>query len=140
MFFIIINIFTSIIFGGGGTTIQFCLGHPFGQQRPCLQQIYCALISSVIDYGYIIYGSASKSWINKVETVQAQALRICCGAFRSSPISAMQVEVGELPISIRKLKLTMNYWINIKGHTEILSLTGQGDRQVDASQKVIYSI
>ncbi len=27
--------FTSIVFGGGGTTIQFCLGHPFGQQRPC---------------------------------------------------------------------------------------------------------
>ncbi len=27
--------FTSIIFWGGGTTIQFCLGHPFGQQRPC---------------------------------------------------------------------------------------------------------
>lgn len=91
----------------------------WGASRKSLQLIYCALIRSVIDYGYIIYGSASKSWIKKVETVQAQALRICCGAFRSSPISVMQVEVGELPISIRKLKLTMNYWINIKGHTEI---------------------
>ncbi len=28
---------TSIIFEGGGTTIKSCLGHPFGQQRPCIQ-------------------------------------------------------------------------------------------------------
>ncbi len=51
--------------------------------------------------------------------VQAQSLRKCCGAFRSSPISALQVEVGEMPISLRKLKLTMNYWIHVKGHSEI---------------------
>lgn len=38
------------------------------------------------------YGSASKSLIKKVETVQAQSLRICCGALRSSPISALQVD------------------------------------------------
>ncbi len=30
---IIIIIFTSVIFEGGGTTIQPGLGHPFGQQQ-----------------------------------------------------------------------------------------------------------
>lgn len=96
-----------------------CLtGMEWGACRKSLQRIYCALIRSVIDYGYIIYGSASESWIKKVETVQAQSIRICCGAFRSSPLSALQVEVGELPIGLRKLKLAMNYWVNIKGHTE----------------------
>ncbi len=30
----VVFFFTSIIFEGGGTTIQSCLGHPFGQQRP----------------------------------------------------------------------------------------------------------
>ncbi len=32
--FLLFLVFASIIFGGGGTTIQFCLGHPFGQQQP----------------------------------------------------------------------------------------------------------
>lgn len=91
----------------------------WGASRKSLQRIYSALIRSAIDYGCIIYGSASKSLIKKVETIQAQSLRICSGAFRSSLISAIQVEVGEMSISLRKFKLTMNYWINVKGHFEL---------------------
>ncbi|XP_052421445.1 uncharacterized protein LOC127964936 [Carassius gibelio] len=94
-------------------------GMEWGASRKSLLRIYSALIRSAIDYGCIIYGSASKSLIKKVEIVQAQSLRICSGAFRSSPVSAIQVEVGEMPISLRKFKLTMNYWINVKGHSEL---------------------
>ncbi len=39
-------LFTAIKFGGGGTTIQFCLGHPFGQQRPCVRVCVCVNILS----------------------------------------------------------------------------------------------
>ncbi len=95
----------------------------WGASRKSLQRIYSALIRSAFDYGCIIYGSASKSFRKnprkKVETVQVQSLRICCGAFRSSPILTLQVEVGEMPISSRKCNLTMNYWINVKGHSEL---------------------
>jgi len=39
-----------------------------------------------------------------------------CGAFRSSPVTALQVEMSEMPIDIREVQLKMVYWSGIKGH------------------------
>ncbi len=66
----------------------------------------------------MVYSSASKSQLLKVEAIQSQTLRICCGAIRSSPITAVQVERGKMPLEFRRLKLKMRYWINIKGHSD----------------------
>lgn len=45
-------------------------------------------------------------------------MRICCGAFKTSPVSAIQVELGGLPLDLRQKQLIMNYWVNLKGHSE----------------------
>ena len=42
--------------------------------------------------------------------VQAKALRVCCGAFRSTPIPALLVEMGEFPLRIRRYNLGLHYW------------------------------
>ncbi len=54
-----------------------------------MKSMYIALIRSELDYGSIVYDSAAK------------ALRLCCGAFKTTPVSALQVEVGEMPLQIR---------------------------------------
>ncbi len=96
-----------------------CLaGVEWGACRQSLKRVYGALIKAAIDYGCMVYSSASKSQLLKVEAIQSQALRICCGAIRSSPITAVQVEMGEMPLEFRRLKLKMRYWINIKGHSD----------------------
>lgn len=42
---------------------------------------------------------SSKNIIQKAGCVtQAQALRLCCGAFKTTPVAALQVEVGEMPL------------------------------------------
>lgn len=69
------------------------------------------LIRAVLDYGYIAYSSAAKTSLKKLEVVQAQALRLCCGALKTTPVSALQVEMGEL-------LLMMNYWTNLQGYSE----------------------
>ncbi len=95
-----------------------CLaGAEWGACCQSLKRIYCALIRAAIDYGSMVYSSASKSQLLKIEAIQSQALRIC-GAIRSSPITAVQVEMGEMPLEIRSLKLKMRYWINIKGQLD----------------------
>ncbi len=38
---------------------------------------------------------------------------------RSSSVAALQVEIGEMPLSIRRLKLVLAYWVNIQGHNEL---------------------
>ncbi len=96
-----------------------CLaGVEWGACRQSLKRVYGTLIRAAIDYGCMVYSSASKSQLLNVEAIQSQALRICCGAIRSSPITAVQVEMGEMPLEIRRLKLKMRYWINIKGHSD----------------------
>ncbi len=96
-----------------------CLaGVEWGACRQSLKRVYGALIRAAIDYGCMVYSSASISQLLKVEAIQSQALRICCGAIRSSPITAVQVEMGEMPLEFRRLKLKMRYWINIKGHSD----------------------
>lgn len=82
-----------------------------------LRHIYTALIRSALDYACIAYGSAAKSHLQKLNVVQAQALRLCCGAFKTSSVPALQVEVGEMPLPLRRLQLSMNYWVTLQGHT-----------------------
>lgn len=108
-----------------GVNILRCLsGVEWGACRISLKRIYCTLIRSSLDYGSIIYGFASETLLKKIETIQSQALRICCGAFKTSPIAALQVELGEAPLYLRRYKLRMNYWVNIKGHKENHSVKG----------------
>lgn len=68
----------------------------------------------MVDYGYIIYGSASKTFLSKLDTIQHQALRLCCGAVKTTPIPALQVEMEEMLLDMRRLQ--MAYWANLKGH------------------------
>ena len=52
---------------------------------------YQALIKSVADYGAGLYDPGSKKQWAKIETLHNEALRICLGAMKSSPIAALQV-------------------------------------------------
>lgn len=72
-----------------------------------------------MDYGSIVYASLARSHLKKLEVIQAQALRVCCGAFKTSPVSAIQVEVGEMPLEIRRRQLIANYWVNLQGHNDL---------------------
>lgn len=62
-------------------------GVEWGACRVSLKIIYCTLIRSSLDYGSIIYEFASETTLKKVEAIQNLALRICCGAFQTSPIA-----------------------------------------------------
>ncbi len=77
---------------------------------------YYALLRSILDYGCIVYGSASKSLIKKLAVIQYRALRCILGAAKTTPVAAMQVELSEMPLSLRRQKLSMAYYINLKGH------------------------
>jgi ribonuclease HI len=80
-----------------------CLsGTSWGANKKCLLMIYKALVRSVIDYGCIAYDNASEAIKTKLDRIQSQALKICCGAMKSTAISAMQVECGEAPLQIRR--------------------------------------
>ena len=97
--------------------VMRCLsGREWGASCASLKTIYVAMVKATIDYGSIVYGSAAAYLLKKVDVLQAQALRICSGAFKSSPVSALQVEMGEMPMEMRRKQLRLNYWANLQGH------------------------
>ena len=67
----------------------------WGADRTTLLHLYRSLIRSKPDYGSIVYGSARKSYLQMLDTVHNQGLRLALGAFRTSPVSSLNVEADE---------------------------------------------
>jgi len=88
----------------------------WGADRKILLQLFRSLIRSKIDYGLIVYGAARPSYIKRLETVHNAALRICLGAYRTSPISSLQVEANELPMQLRRDQLSLQYATKLLGN------------------------
>ena len=89
-------------------------GQDWGADKKALLQIYSAMIRSIIDYGCVAYGTASPTQLMKIDAIQTQALTICCGTMTKSSAAALQVECGELPLSLRRESFTLKYAIKVK--------------------------
>ena len=85
----------------------------WGAGKTCLIILYKALIRSLLDYGAIALGNASSQALRILDSIQARALRICCGAMRSTAVAALQVECGEPPLDIRRLRQQIVYGIKV---------------------------
>ncbi len=80
--------------------------------------MYSGLVRSVLDYGCVVYGSAAETSLGKLDHIQNQVLRLCAGAIKTTPITALQVEMGEMSLEIRRVQLSVNYWVNLQGHSQ----------------------
>ena len=90
-------------------------GSSWGAERRSLLMIYKAMIRSRLDYGAVCFGSAAKTLLKKLDVVQAKALRVCCGALRTTSVPALLVEAGEMPLEVRRTKLAMQYVTKLRG-------------------------
>jgi len=81
----------------------------WGADQQTLLHLYRPLIRSKLDYGCIVYGSARSSYLRMLDPVQNHALRLCIGAFRTSPSSSLSVLANEPPLHLRRQKLSMQY-------------------------------
>ena len=67
----------------------------WGADRSTLLYLYRSLIRSKLDYGSIVYGSARNSYLQTLDSVHHQGLRLALGAFRTFPITSLYVEADE---------------------------------------------
>ncbi|GBM39215.1 hypothetical protein AVEN_223834-1 [Araneus ventricosus] len=81
--------------------------------RTSLLRIYESVILPRIDYGCVVCGSACASNLKKIDPLRHSALRICSGAFRTSPIDSLYVECFQMPLSLRSQKLSINYYFKV---------------------------
>ena len=66
-----------------------------------------------LDYGCIIYGSARKSYLQMLDPIHKQGLRLALGAFRTSPVASLYVKADEPSLYSRREKLSLQYAIRL---------------------------
>ncbi|GFY31911.1 RNase H domain-containing protein [Trichonephila clavipes] len=76
-------------------------------------RVYQAIVLSRIDYGCVVYGSACNSTLKKLDPVHHMALRICSGTFRTSPVQSLYVNCHQLPLDLRRRKLSLAFYFKI---------------------------
>ncbi|GBN45393.1 hypothetical protein AVEN_185227-1 [Araneus ventricosus] len=81
----------------------------WGADRTSLLRIYQAVILSSIDYGCMVYGSSRPTVLRRLDTSHHSALRICSGAFRTSPVESLYVICHQLPLHLRRQKISALY-------------------------------
>ncbi|XP_067122855.1 uncharacterized protein [Centruroides vittatus] len=86
----------------------------WGADKCSMLRIYRALVRSKLDYGCVVYGSARESTLRMLDPIHHQALRLCTGAFRTSPIQSLYVDAYEPPLSLRREQLSLFYYIKQK--------------------------
>ena len=70
----------------------------WGADRSVLMRLYRSFVRSRLESGCAVFSSARKSYLKKLEPIQNQGLRICLGAFRTSPMQSLYVESNEPPL------------------------------------------
>ncbi len=82
------------------------------------RQLYLTCITPISDYGAEIWWNNQKSHAAKFRKLQNAALRKILGAFRTSPIDAMQIEAEIPPVEVRLDQKCKNYAIRTVGLPE----------------------
>lgn len=84
---------------------------------------YRSYMRAIIDYGSMLYGSATNSLLKKLDLVNNKALRICVGAMKSTPVGALYVEANEPPLEYRRKIISAKYILKTMSHGQTIQMT-----------------
>ena len=90
----------------------------WGGDRDTLLMLYRAIARSKLDYGCIVYGTASNTDLRQMDSIHNAGVRLALGAFCTSPVSSMYTEANEAPLEERRLKLSMHYYLKTHACTD----------------------
>ena len=83
-----------------------------------LLMLYRAIVRSKLDYGCIVYGTASNTNLQQLDSVHNSRLRLALGAFCTSTISSLYTEANEPPLGERRLKLSSHCHLKTRARTD----------------------
>ena len=77
-------------------------GTTWGTEKRTLRQLYIGYIRAKLDYCSPIQTVANKSALQEINKVHNQGLRLICGAMRSTPTAACEIDANIEPLDIRR--------------------------------------
>ena len=90
----------------------------WGASSKVLRTFYISYIRAKIDYGAVIYCTAAKSNLEKLDKIQNAAARLILGARKSSPILSLQAEAHIPPLDMHRGYLTVKALIKLSYKSE----------------------
>lgn len=90
--------------------LRLLSGTNWGANKKTKLLLYNALIMSKINYGSTAYASANKHLLKRLDTIQAKALKVVIGAYRSTNSMAVLAETAQLPLDITREVNMLKYW------------------------------
>ena len=76
----------------------------WGADARTLRALYLSKVRSAIDYSLPIQAFASRTALEDLDRVQNQALRLVCGALRTTPNAAVEILSNVEPLKVRREK------------------------------------
>ena len=87
-----------------------------GADQWILLHAYRLIIHPKLDYGCVIYEAAARESLRQLDTVHHEALRICLGSFRSTPVESLYIMSNEPSLTDRRQDLMCRYFYKLKSH------------------------
>ena len=84
-------------------------GTSWGSSKAPMLTLHRSLIRSITDHGMEIYFNSSNENRYEIEKIQNEALRLCTGALKSTPVYSLLHACNEMPPNIRYLQLCLFY-------------------------------
>lgn len=96
-------------------------GSRIGGNRKTLLMINKAINLSIINYGRTIYSQANQTNLAKIDSAYRKAIKICLGAFCTTPTVGLLEEASELPLNLITDLALIKYALNVlSNHEHIL--------------------
>ena len=86
----------------------------WGARQDSVLKVYRTYVRAKLDYGAVVYSSASPTALKTLDPIANEAMRVATGAFRSTPIQSLEVLTGEPGLELRRELLTLRYFIKIR--------------------------
>ena len=104
-----------------GVLRSICSQEWGGDQKTILH-FYKTFIRFKLDYGCIIYQSASNTTKQILNPIATECIRLATGAFKSKPVKSLHAISGEMNLELRRQNLTLKYYYKIKSQLKKSSL------------------
>ena len=86
----------------------------WGADRDILMRTYRWIRRPKLDYGCVIYNSASEQTLRTLNAVLNEAMRICSDAFKTTPVECLHVVTNEPSLCESRKNLTNRYFFQTK--------------------------
>ena len=78
----------------------------WGTNKSTLRQLYTGYVHAVFDYSAPLQATASNTSQRKLDRLQNQGLRFVCGALKTTPTSACEIDANVEPLRLRRERNT----------------------------------